>query len=589
MTVNQRLQALRSEMSQKGIDAYVILSADPHNSEYVADHWAMRSWISGFTGSAGTAVVTADFAGLWTDGRYLVQGETELADSEFQLMLLKVQGKAEWLEYLVDHLKEGQCIGTYGACLPLHTQSTMVKACRDKNIRIETAYNLIGDIWEGRPALTQAAIVVHDIAYSIIPAEEKIKNILAQRDGADYILITALDEIAWALNVRGRDVNCNPVFYSYLLLHAGGGTLFIDPNKLSTALQQYFASLKIDIDHYENIFNYLGTIDSDQSIQLDPVSTNYNIIESINGQVIKKRSPAMFLKGIKSPKEIEHVRNAMIKDGAALAKTFYWMEEALASGQKVIETDIAEQLAHNRASMPGYYDESFNAIVGYRSNGAIIHYKPEKETCAEIKAEGILLVDSGGQYIDGTTDITRTIAFGPVADYYKSVYTRVLLGMIHLSQAIFPEGTTGLQLDILARLPLWMHGQNYSHGTGHGVGYFMNVHEPPQGFVPVHNERGKTVLEIGMITSNEPGHYVEGDYGMRIENLIVVEPAEHDGFLQHETLTVYPFDLSLIDKNVLSSIDRDWVNSYHDKCFNQIAPLLTASEQEWFKEKCKHI
>ena len=590
MTVNQRIASLRAQMAANQVDAYIILSSDPHNSEYVADHWSGRSWISGFTGSAGTAVVTQDFAGIWTDVRYFVQAREQLKDTVLELVPLKIQGNNDWLDYLIETLSEGATIATDAHCLPLQLQDSISKAAGQNELSFRTDLDLLDNIWLDRPALPSSPIVLHDIRYAIFTIEDKTQKIWEITDKADYLLLTSVDEIAWALNLRGRDVSRNPVFYSYYLLNKNGeGTLYVDDQKLSDAIKTKLTDNSIDIAPYGQVAEDLSALNSTTTVQIDPSTTNTKIYNAIHARIIKKRSPAMYLKAIKSPQEIEHVRNAMRKDGAALARTFMWLEETLAGGQKIIETDIAEKLASERSKMDGYYDESFDAIVGYRGNGAIIHYRAEKETCAELKAHGILLVDSGGQYLDGTTDITRTFTLDNPDKKYINAYTRVLKGMVALTRAIFPVGTVGVQLDILARLPLWMDGKNYGHGTGHGVGYFMNVHEPPQGFVPGVNERGKTELKVGMLTSNEPGHYVEGDYGMRIENIIAVRESAHPGMLEHDTLTVYPFEHALIDKTLLSDEEIKWINTYHRYSYNEISPLLNNEENIWLQEKCREI
>jgi Xaa-Pro aminopeptidase len=591
MTVNQKLLALRKSMVDHNIDAIIIPSSDPHQSEYVADHWQERSWISGFTGSAGLVAITKTHAGLWTDSRYFLQGEMELKGSEFVLHKMTNQFASPYVDYLVQQLPPGAKVAINGFMFSKSAVDGMKKAFSEKDIFLEHRLDLISEIWKDRPPLSDAHILYHEDKYSGKSLTQKLDGIRANmvQSEVDYHLISTLDDIAWSFNIRGKDVEYNPVAIAYAVIGKNDAHIFVEEKKLSDFVKNEFLKNKIQIHQYPEIISFLNRLNENDTILVDSNLCSQSLFEAINANIINGSSIPKTLKAIKNEVEIDHIRSVMKKDGAALAHTFYWLEQALVSGQSIDEVTVAHKLAENRSQQELYQGESFGAIVGYKGNGAIIHYHPEPEKCKKIEPEGILLVDSGGQYCDGTTDITRTFALSTPTDEQKTAYTLILKGMISLSRATFPEGTVGAQLDTLARQFLWGEGMNYGHGTGHGVGFYLNVHEPPQGFAPIHSERGRTVHLPGMLTSNEPGYYKEGEFGMRIENLILTIQSEKPGFLAHETVTLYPFDHTLIDKSRLTNDEISWINDYHIKAYAGISPLLKGDIKTWFKEKCREV
>lgn len=591
MDIHQKLRLLRQKMAAEKVDAVIIPSSDPHQSEYVADHWQERAWISGFDGSAGLVVVTMDHAGLWTDSRYFLQAEIQLKGTEFVLHKMYNQFGSPYIDFLSENLPAQSVIGINGYMFSKGSVDSIVAALTPKNISLRHRCDFIGQIWEDRPSIPKNPITLHEEKFAGKSIDQKLTEIRTamSESAADYHLMTTLDDIGWSLNIRGTDVECNPVAISYALIGKNDGHFFVHPGKLTSEAEAALKAQHIAIHHYDNIIEFLNNLNSNSKILIDPNQCSQTIYEAVNGSIIHGNTIARKLKAIKNPIEIGHIRNVMKKDGAALAKAFYWMEHALQSGTSFDEVDLAHKLIENRATQEHYQNESFGAIIGYRSNGAIIHYHPQKGSCKTIHPEGILLVDSGGQYRDGTTDITRTFTLSAPSSEEKQAYTLILKGMIALSMAKFPEGTTGVQLDILARQFLWAQGLNYGHGTGHGVGFFMNVHEPPQGFVNNFSERGKTIHVAGMLTSNEPGFYKEGAFGMRIENLILCVPSNNSGFLEFETVTLYPFEHELIDQALITSEERDWIDAYHQRVYDGVAPLLDNDVRSWFKNKCRSL
>jgi Xaa-Pro aminopeptidase len=591
MTVNQKLAKLREVMLSHQIDAIIIPSSDPHQSEYLAAHWQERVWISGFTGSAGIVVVTKDHAGLWTDSRYFLQGEIELAGSAFVLHKMTNQFASPHIDFLIDNLHSGSTVAVNGLMFSKASVDTMNKSFSEKKIQLIHRLDLISVIWKDRPGLSDEPIVLHEDKYAGKSVSDKLKQIreIMTENNAEYHLITTLDDIAWSFNIRGKDVDFNPVAIAYAVISNKTAEIFIPELKLSIDVKKQFAKNNIKVNDYNTIIPFLNELKSSSTILVDQNLCSQTLYESINARVILGAAIPKTLKCIKNDIEIGHIRSVMKKDGAALAYTFYWLEEMLKEGNSITEVTVAQKIAESRSNQKLYQGESFNAIVGYRGNGAIIHYHPEPETCKQILPEGILLVDSGGQYSDGTTDITRTFALSAPTKEQKKAYTLILKGMIALSMAKFPDGTAGSQLDTFARQYLWAEGMNYGHGTGHGVGFFLNVHEPPQGFAPVHSERGRTIHVPGMLTSNEPGYYKEGEFGMRIENLILSTSSELPGFMEFETVTLYPFDHNLIDKVRLTKEEIKWINEYHKKSYSGISPLLKGELKTWFKEKCRKV
>jgi len=589
MTIKDRLSALRTSMRANGLNAYIIPSNDAHQSEYVAEHWKSREWISGFTGSAGTVVVTLDKSGLWTDSRYFLQGTQELAGTEIQLYKPKNRFGSEYISWLTEQLSAGDTVGIDGNVCALGSFENYKKNLATQDIKLSTAVDLFAEIWADRKPIPLNPIFEHEVAYAGKSRTEKIADIRdAMKDqGVSHHLITTLDDIAWIFNIRGTDVEFNPVAVAYAILSLDSVTLFIDTEKVDASLSHTLNADGITLKPYGDIVAYLNQLPESDTLLLDPNTCSVSLYKAVNAKVKRGNTISQKMKALKNVVEIRHTRNVMAKDGAALANTFYWLEQKLKLAEKVTEADFADKLAKHRSRFEEYRGESFPAIIGYQSNGAIIHYRPMHGSCAEIKADGILLADSGGQYVDGTTDITRTIALGSPTKEEKRYFTLVLKGNISLSRAKFPKGTTGAQLDILARKPLWDHGLNYGHGTGHGVGFFLNVHEGPQGFTGPNSDRGTTAHEVGMITSNEPGYYKEGAYGIRIENLLVAVASDIDGFLEFETLSLYPIDIRLIDEAIFDKSEKAWLNRYHHEVWQKVSPWLEDDVKSWFELKCR--
>jgi len=591
MSIAQRLGLLRAAMQTKGIDAVIVPTADPHQSEYIPAFWQEREWISGFTGSAGLVVVEKDHAALWTDSRYFLQAEMELRETGVLLQKMVNQFGSPYIDDLAERLPEGSTVGVNGFLFSRSSVEAMQARFTSKGIHLNYRCDIFSDIWENRPELSSSPISCFEDQYTGQSLQDKLNAIRSElgKNGAQNHLITALDDLAWTFNIRGKDVEFNPVSLGYAIIGETIATIFIDEFRLTPKVKSAFKKAGVSIRQYNELISFLSNMKEHDTILIDPYLCSMAVYESVNATIVHGPSIAKKLKAIKNEKESQHIRQAMRKDGAALAATFFWLENALNHKENVTEFILAQKLAEFRATQKLYQGESFSAIVGYKSNGAIIHYRPEEETSARIASEGILLVDSGGQYLDGTTDITRTFALSQPSDEQKTAYTLILKGLIALSRAIFPEGTMGVQLDTLARQFLWSHGLNYGHGTGHGVGFYLNVHEPPQGFAPGIAERGKTIHEPGMLSSNEPGFYKTGEFGIRLENLILVEKSSMQGFLQFETVTLYPFDHTLIQDFLLTREEKDWINTYHKKVYSQVSPLLTADIKLWFKDKCRRL
>lgn len=594
MDINSRISALRQQMQAQKLDAYVIPSSDPHQSEYVAEHWKSRSWISGFTGSAGLVVVTHTHAGVWTDSRYFLQAEEELANSEMVLHKQGIPHAPEHIQWLKDNVPSNGKVGCDGMLFAVSQIRSMANSFYEKNIDIDTNQDLIPAIWADRPPLPNNQIFEHDTKFAGKSRTEKLTEIRVEmtKSEADFHLVSTLDDIAWIFNVRSNDVECNPVTIAYAIIGHETAYLFIAAEKVGEDLKEKLRDEGIFIKPYENIKEYLSNLPTGKAILVDPSTTSNNLYTAISKNQIKKgKTISRYLKAIKNDVELEHINSAMLKDGVALTKLYRWIEKEVQT-RSIPEVEVAEQLISYRKAQGDYFGESFSAIVGYKGNGAIVHYRPMPETCASIKNEGILLLDSGGQYLNGTTDITRTTALGTPTDEQKRNFTLVLKGHIALATIKFPKGTKGIQLDTLARMHLWQQGLNYGHGTGHGVGFFLNVHEPPQGFAESISLRGTTVFETGMFTSNEPGFYKTGEYGIRIENLIVTTEAEktpYGEFLQFKTVTLFPIDLALIDETVLTNGEKEWLNNYHQEVYDKLSPLLDETERTWMKEKCRAI
>ncbi|CAH0998772.1 hypothetical protein LEM8419_00116 [Neolewinella maritima] len=585
------LAALRHELLEHQLDAYIIPSTDPHQSEYPAPRWAAREWLSGFTGSAGTLVVTLHDAKLWTDSRYFLQAEEELAGTEIQLMKLKTPHTPEYADWLGDHLLRGQTVGVDGRVFSARAAKKLGATLKKAQLQLRTDVDLVGLIWKDRPALPNRPISEHLADFSGEKWQDRLQQLTdwMGEQQLDYYLVSALDELAWLLNIRGTDIDFNPLMVGYFVAgRRGDHAVFAEQ---AEALAPWVDQLsELQRHPYGAVADYLRSLNAkDADIGLDPTTTSVYLTTVAGGIAdCGVASPIPRWKAIKNGVALGHLREVMRHDAVALLRLRRWLDGAVQDG--ITEYAIGQKLAELRAQYPHYVSESFNPIVGYGGNGAIVHYHASADTSATVKADGILLLDSGGQYQNGTTDITRTFALGPVTDAQRRNFTLVLQGHIDLATARFPVGTSGVQLDVLARRPLWQQGLNYGHGTGHGVGFFLNVHEGPAGISP--NPRSPTAqhaLESGMVLSNEPGYYEEGQYGIRTENLVAVRPAPQEDWLEFETLTLFPIDRALIDVSLLARPQVQWLNTYHATVLERVGPLLSGEELAWLEEACGEI
>ncbi|MFR8941681.1 MAG: aminopeptidase P family protein [Bacteroides eggerthii] len=590
-TINNRIAALRAHIAQEQIQAFIIPSTDPHLSEYVAPHWQSREWISGFTGSAGTVVVTAKDAGLWTDSRYFLQAARQLEGTCITLYKEMLPETPNIPEFLSAHLQEGDCVGIDGKMFSAEEVEHLQKELKKSGIRIKSIADPMQLLWTDRPAMPLAPAFVYDTKYAGMSFTEKLPAVRQAMEaaGADSLLLSALDEIAWLLNIRGNDVHCNPVVVSYLLIEKDKVNYFVQPQKVTPELTEYFNVNGISVHPYEEIGDYLNNFNA-HSILMNPAKTNYAIYSAIRPGclIINGASPVALLKAIRNKQEIAGIHAAMQRDGVALVKFLKWLDEAVPAGKET-EISVDKKLHTFRAAQPLYMGESFDTIAGYKEHGAIVHYEATPETDVTLKPEGFLLLDSGAQYLDGTTDITRTIALGPLTEEEKTDYTLILKGHIALAMAVFPEGTRGAQLDVLARMPIWKERMNYLHGTGHGVGHFLNVHEGPQS---IRMNENPVALQPGMVTSNEPGVYKAGSHGIRTENLVLTVPAGEGMFgkyLKFETLTLCPICREGIIKELLTAEEIGWLNDYHRTVYEKLSPDLNNDEREWLKEACKAV
>lgn len=586
-TINERVVKLRSWMKENGFTAFVFPSSDPHNSEYVADYWKSREWISGFSGSAGTAVVTLEHAALWTDSRYFIAAEKELNGTGFQLMKLRVEGTPSVSEWLASELStyEKAVVGLDGNVNSFAEVAAMEQELATKgNITVRTDADPMAELWMDRPVIPDNEVQLHPLEYSGESTSSKISRVrkYLSECGADGLLVTALDEIAWVLNLRGSDVHCNPVFVSYLLISPEKVTLYINNVKLSAEVNAYLASEKIDVEAYEAVVEGLRSY-TGKSLLVDMTSTNYSLATAVPFEkVCSGVSPIVSMKAVKNKVEQDGFRAAMLRDGVAVVKFLAWLKSAVEAGGQT-EISLDERLTGLRAEQPKFKGISFDTIVGYEAHGAIVHYEATPETDIPVEPHGLVLIDSGAQYLDGTTDITRTIALGELTEEQRRVYTLVLKGHIQLDICRFPAGACGSQIDALARAPMWREGYNYMHGTGHGVGSYLNVHEGPH---QIRMEWRSAPLQAGMTVTNEPGIYLEGKFGVRIENTLLIVPAETTAFgdfLKFETLTLAPIDTTPIVFEMLSAEEREWLNRYHQRVYESLSPHLTEGEKEWLR------
>lgn len=598
-TILSRLASLREVMRCEKLDAFVFPSTDPHHSEYTPDRWKGREWISGFNGSAGTAVVTMDDAALWTDSRYFLAAEQQLEGTSFQLMRLKIKGTPSIAQWLGEKLKDGNAqVGVDGMCNNVTSVKDLVRDLRRQGgITVRTNFDPLNEIWKDRPSIPENKIEVHPMKYAGETTLSKIGRVrTALRDkGADGMLVSALDDIAWVLNLRGSDVHCNPVFVAYLLLSSHEATLFVDKAKLTPEVEDYLESQDVKVAAYEKVGEALEKY-FEFNILLDPEETSYtlyNIIASTDSkayakEIVASASPIPAMKAVKNDAEIAGYRNAMLRDGVAMVKFLKWLKPAVEAGGQT-EISIDRQLTAFRAEQPLFRGISFDTIAGYNAHGAIVHYEATADTDIPLEPNGLLLLDSGAQYEDGTTDITRTIALGPVTDEMRRVYTLVLKGHIQLELAKFPDEASGTQLDALAREAMWREGMNFLHGTGHGVGSYLNVHEGPH---QIRMEYMPAPLKAGMTVTDEPGLYLEGKFGVRHENTLLIQPymsTAFGDFLQMESLTLCPFDTDPIIKEMLLPEEVDWLNQYHRHVFDVLAPHLDEEERSWLENATKEI
>ncbi|SHF18910.1 aminopeptidase P family protein [Dysgonomonas macrotermitis] len=590
--IHRRLSSLRQFLEEKDLHAFIIPSTDPHLSEYPASHWASREWISGFTGSAGTIVVTRDKAGLWTDSRYFLQAAQQLNNSGIDLFREGLPTTPTIEEWLLSELSEGNNVGIDGNVYAAHDAYQLTARLNSKGLHLIADYDPFTQIWKDRPQIPTNTIFELPTKYSGVSASDKIKEVrqFLKKEGADSILISSLDTIAWLYNIRGNDVHCNPVAVCHAYVSNNEAVIFIDPKKLTQETVQHFQQEGVAIADYTKVEDYVSNITEDSKICLQSTKISFSLYNRIpkSCRIIDIPSPVDLMKSVKNETEKQGFRNAMERDGVALVKFFMWLEKAVPAGE-VEELTIVEKLVEYRSQQDLFVGESFDTIAGYMPNGAIVHYHVTPESSLKVKPEGLLLIDSGAQFFDGTTDITRTVAVGTISEQMKKDYTMVLKGHINLATAIFPQGTRGSQLDILARKTLWDNGLNYLHGTGHGIGHFLNVHEGPQN---IRMNENPTTLQPGMVTSNEPGLYRANQYGIRIENLILAKEecvTEFGAFYSFETLTLCPIDTAPIIKEMLTNKEISWFNNYHQFVFDRLSPSLTEEEKAWLKEKTKAI
>lgn len=599
--VNQRLRDLREVMQREHLAAFIFPSTDPHQSEYVADHWKGREFVSGFNGSAGTAVVTLTSAALWTDSRYFIAAEEQLKGTEYQLMKLKIEGTPTIAEWIGRECGAGVEVGIDGWCSSASEVKALISDLRKQGgITLRTNFDPLKLIRLDRPAISENPVEVYPLEYAGERTHDKIARIrqALREKHADGMLMTALDDIAWTLNLRGSDVHCNPVFVSYLLFSSKSVTLYINKVKLSPEVEAYLKAEGVGVAPYEEISKGLKDY-FEYNILLDPDEVNYtlyNVVrskelwseESIDSRIVEEESPVKRMKTVKNEREIAGFRSAMLKDGIAMVKFLCWLSgfsrDSGISG--LSELSVSDKLEALRAEQPLYRGLSFDTIAGYQAHGAIVHYEATPETDIPLKPEGFLLLDSGAQYLDGTTDITRTIALGPLTEEQKRVYTLVLKGHIQIELCKFPSGASGTQIDVLAREALWREGLNYLHGTGHGVGAYLNVHEGPH---QIRMEWKPAPLVVGMTVTDEPGIYLAGKFGVRIENTLLVTPykeTEFGQFLRFESLTLCPIDKSPIIAAMLLPEEIDWFNAYHQRVFDTLSPHLSPDESAWLRIAC---
>ena len=601
-SIKERIDSLRSALVEQDLTAIIVPTADPHLSEYLPEYWQAREWLSGFTGSVGTLVVTADFAGLWTDSRYWVHAAEQLADTGISLQKLAPK-QPNHIDWLAEHLQEGDSVAVDGYVLSIAEQDRLLNAFDADDITLITERDVLASIWTDRPALPNAKLYVHEAPFVAQSAASKLADVRTgiKQAGATHHLLSSLDDIAWLTNLRGADVDYNPVFLSHMLISADQAILFVDNNKVSADIAKALSESGITLADYESVQDALAALTPDDLLLLDPSKVAVGTLSKMVDDVgfIEQMAPSTLLKSVKSDTDIDHVREAMRQDGAALCEFFSTFEQRLANGERLSELDVDSMLIDARSQQPHYVSPSFPTIAGFNENGALPHYRATPENFSYLDVSegegGLLLIDSGGQYQNGTTDITRVVGIGQVSSEHKRDFTIVLKAHIALASAHFPEGISSPTIDAICRAPLWQAQMDYGHGTGHGVGYFLNVHEGPQGISYSAPNTKERAMKTNMITSNEPGLYREGKWGIRIENLVVSKPVanptetDFGKFLHFETVTYCPIDTRLIDKSLLDSTEIEWLNSYHQSVYAELHNRVTGEALNWLTERTKAI
>lgn len=592
MKITERIAKLKELMKERGIDYYIIPSADYHQSEYVGDYFKGREWISGFTGSAGTVVVTQNEVGLWTDGRYFIQAEKQLQGSGITLFKMGEEGVPTFIQYIVNNIQSGETLGFDGKVLATNTVLDFEAKFKDKKVNFNFEFDLVGEIWRDRPSLPASQVFVLEEKFTGESVEKKltrVRNIL-EEENCDVNIITSLDDIAWIFNIRGNDVKNNPVNLAYAAITVDKAVLYIGEEKLNSEVEKYLYKNGVEVRDYFEIYEDMERVSNSNIIMMDLNKVNYTIFKKLNPEikVINRSNPSTIMKACKNKVELENLRNSHVKDGVAVTKFMYWLKNSIGK-EEITEMSATQKLESFRKEQELYIEPSFDTIAAYESNAAMMHYKSTSETDRRLEAKNLFLVDSGGQYFDGTTDITRTFVLGECSEELKKHFTLVLKGMINLSKVKFLYGVTGTNLDILARQALWNIGIDYKCGTGHGVGFLLNVHEGPQGIRVQYNPQ---VLEEGMNVTNEPGVYIAGSHGIRLENELIVQKAEKTEFgqfMKFETMTYAPLDLDGVIKELLSKEEIEYLNNYHQMVYEKVSPYLTLEEKDWLKEYTRAI
>ena len=595
--IKQRIENIRDLMKEKNVYAYIVPSSDYHQSEYVGDYFKSREFMSGFTGSAGTLIISMDEAGLWTDGRYFIQAENELKDSGIKLFKMGEEGVPTIEEYLLEKLPKNSTLGFDGRVMSVKEGQSLANKLAFKGINIEYKYDLVNDIWEDRCSLPTEKAFLLGIEYSGESFSDKLSRIRAvmKEKKATTHILASLDDIAWLFNIRGRDVKSNPVVLSYAVISIDSVYLFIDKNKIGEDIRAELSKENVQIKGYEEVYEFIKKIEENEVVLIDTSKVNYSIYNNIpsNVQKIEERNPSILFKSIKNEIELKNIRNSHIKDGVAFTKFMYWLKNNIGKIE-ITEISATQKLEEFRREQDKFIEPSFSTIAAYKDHAAMMHYSATEESNYKLEPRDLFLVDSGGQYFDGTTDITRTIALGPIPENVRKDFTNVVRGMIRLSKAKFLYGCRGYNLDILARGPLWEEGIDYKCGTGHGIGFVLNVHEGPNGFRWKVREDidDSCILEEGMVTTNEPGVYVENSHGIRIENEIVVRKAEkneYGQFMDFEVITFAPIDLDAIDESLILKDEKVYLNNYHKQVYDKISPYLNEEEKQWLKTYTREI